>query len=259
LKNLTKSLPVYSQKINFPYSAMGSLGQFRIDKILTLFQDLAFQHSAFSGITGFDLAQKGLMWVISRYQLDIHRHPQFSETLELRTDRSTLKNLYEVKSFTIRDMDGHELVTARGVWIMVKQSNSKPVRLDTFMPDSLLNGKNEDTFSGLFNAVESFNKVDFETTFRIRFHDLDMNRHVNNTIYVQWALNSMPTELIFKYIPDQCFIQFHKESFYPGHICSKTKVNVLESGLTSWHSIENMESGYKLSSIKIFWTKAEHP
>jgi len=234
---------------------MGTVGQFRLDKILTLFQDLASQHSALLGITGFDLAAKELMWVISRYQVKIHRHPKFSESLVLTTTRTTLKNLYEIKKFSIRDQNGHDIVTAQGVWVMVKKNNSKPVRLSTFFPKSLLTDQPKDLFEELFNPVPGLDRTDFEKSFNIRLHDLDMNRHVNNTVHVGWALDSLPVDYIFNYVPEQALIHFHKEVFYSNEIRSKTKIETFDNQLTTWHSLQNKSSNQNSASLIIQWSK----
>lgn len=39
-----------------------------------------------------------------------------------------------------------------------------------------------------------FNEVDTSRTFNVRKTDLDLNRHVNNVKYIEWALSCLPDE-----------------------------------------------------------------
>ncbi|MCP4023205.1 MAG: hypothetical protein GY729_15285 [Desulfobacteraceae bacterium] len=246
---------MFSYHLNYPYSHMGALGQFRLDKILTLFQDLASEHCKILGITGFDLASKELMWVVSSACVAIKRHPEFAEPLTLETDRSSLKNLYELRSFAIRDGNGLKIICAQGMWVMVKQSNFKPVRLSTFLPDSLLAINDEQAGEALLDDIQDFKYPDFIRHFRIRSQDLDMNRHVNNTVYVQWAMDSLPDDMILNYIPQNAHIRFHKQSFFTERIASKTKIEIQKEHLTTWHAIENQENGQTHARLKMVWSK----
>ncbi|HSL62997.1 MAG TPA: acyl-ACP thioesterase domain-containing protein, partial [Desulfotignum sp.] len=111
---------VFSQKMMLPFSAMGANNHVRMDRILGLFQDAAGLHAHELGISGFDLAGKNLKWVISRYQICVHDTLEWPRPFELRTWRHPWKNLYELRRFDMVDADGRSLISALGIWVMVK-------------------------------------------------------------------------------------------------------------------------------------------
>jgi medium-chain acyl-[acyl-carrier-protein] hydrolase len=248
-----KADSIFTQKINVPYSAMGTTGQIKIDRLLNMFQDSASLQCEQLGISGFDMARKQLKWVISRYQIQIHKNPECFEPLELKTWRSPWKNLYEIRQFTILDQNKNKLVSALGVWILVKAENSKPVRLTPHLPSQFMTPIAQSP--ELLNNDHDILVFDHESEFKIRVHDLDLNHHVNNTVYVQWAMESVPASILFKYAPISCVVSFLKESFYPDRIISSVKINKSPDKLISMHSIFHKTDKTKLANLTMIWKK----
>ena len=244
---------IFTQKLNLPYSAIDSGGKIRMDRLFNIFQDAASHHCNDLCISGIDMAEKQLKWVVSRYQLQINKNPKWLEPLELKTWRSPWKNLYELRQFSILNQNKEQLISALGIWILVKASNSKPVRLNPHLPEALLIPT--DTCPKLIKNDHDFTEFDHEAEFKIRVHDLDLNQHVNNTVYTQWAMEALPANLLFEYTPTNCNILFLKESFYPDTILSCVKIENSFDTLITRHSIFLKTNMLKLANLTITWKK----
>ena len=248
--------PVFCQKMMLPFSAMGANNHVRMDRILGLFQDAAGLHAHELGISGFDLAGKNLKWVISRYQISVHDTLGWPHSVELRTWRHPWKNLYELRQFDMVGADGRALISALGIWVMVKAANSKPVRLSPHMPPVLMEktAPAPDLWShGLEPPV-----WDLQKQFHIRMHDLDLNQHVNNTVYVAWALEVLPESWLCRHIPQTLMISFLKEAFYPDAVISKAAVIDLSDPIKTVHALYHKTSGEKLAVLTLTWKKNPH-
>lgn len=244
---------IFTQKLNFPYSAIGANGQVRMDRLLNMFQDIAVMQCDKFGISGFDMAKKQLKWVVSRYQVQIHKNPEWLAPLELKTWRSPWKNLYELRQFSIVNPAGEELISALGIWILVKANNSKPVRLSPHMPKELMTPTT--SCPELVKNDHDLNEFDHESEFKIRALDLDFNQHVNNTVYTQWAMEALPANILIDFMPINCIVSFLKESFYPGNIISSVKIDHQQDTLLSRHSISLKENRVKLANLTMIWKK----
>ena len=244
---------VFTQNMELPYSAIGANGQIRIDRLLNIFQDVASSQCDKLGISGFDMAKKQLKWVVSRYQTQIHKNPKLLEPLEIKTWRSPWKNLYELRQFSIINQDREELISALGIWILVKANNSKPVRLSPHLPEELLTPA--ETCPELVKNDHDLIEFDHESEFKIRVHDLDLNQHVNNTVYTQWAMEAIPAKLLFEFAPENCIVSFIKESFYPDKILSCVKIDNGSDNLITHHSIFLKDSMVKLANLTMTWKK----
>lgn len=247
---------VFCQKMMLPFSAMGPNNHVRIDRILGLFQDAAGLHGHELGISGFDLAEKNLKWVISRYQIRVHHALGWPHSVELRTWRHPWKNLYELRRFAIVDADGTLQISALGIWVMVKAANSKPVRLSPHMPPRLM----EQTAPApdLWSHGPEPPAWNHQKRFHIRMHDLDLNQHVNNTVYVAWALEALPKSWLCRRIPQSLMISFLKEAFYPDAVVSKAAVAELSDTIKTVHAIFHETSGEKLAVLTLTWKKNFH-
>ena len=59
-----------------------------------------------------------------------------------------------------------------------------------------------------------------ELRFRVESVHIDWNRHVNNAIYVQWALEAVPAEVLRKSRPVELEISYRSEAFYGEEVLS---------------------------------------
>lgn len=240
-----------TQHMTLPYSAMAASGQVRFDRLLNLFQDAASHHCHQLGVSLFDLIPKNLKWVVSRYQLTIHAPLDWAAPYELRTWRLPWKNLYELRFFSIQDENGREMVSALGIWIMVKAHNSKPVRLGYHMPPELMADSAPEP--DLWENNPEISEPDCTRRFSIRSHDLDLNRHVNNTVYATWALESLPLSFLDEVVPKTLVVSFLKESFYPDTVIASARIEKSDTTAVSSHAIVNEASGDRLANLTMSW------
>ena len=67
--------------------------------------------------------------------------------------------------------------------------------------------------------MEEILKIDedensFKKKFNVRYSDIDSNGHVNNVNYVEWAIESVPLEVVKNFNIERIKIIFEKESIY---------------------------------------------
>jgi len=60
--------------------------------------------------------------------------------------------------------------------------------------------------------VHALEQADRARHFDVRFSDLDVNQHVNNVRYVEWALEAAPREMLLTQQPTEIDIQFRAET-----------------------------------------------
>lgn len=243
---------IHTKKADIGYSTLGSQGQLKIVSILNFLQDAASEHAAILGVSGFDLAREDLAWVVSRYQIEIKAPPKWHDEIWIETWRTPVNNLYELRQFRIIDSNAREIATARAFWVMVKKENGRPVRLSRYLPDRFLQ-QNTPSATEFFQTPKGPERVDFELPFKIRMHDLDLNHHVNNAIYVEWAVETVPEPLLVNYKPETINVTFHRESFYGEAIVSRTQILETREGPQTRHSILGKKGTMELARINISW------
>ncbi len=248
----------YKVRIQNRYSNIGPFGRLKITGIFNMLQDAAAEHAAQLKISGMDISKDNLFWVISRYKLKIGKNPGIGEPLFLNTWRACGTHLYEHRFFRILDSKDREIVQAAGQWVMVNRKNGRPCRLTTYMDESMIS-QTSGPEEQLFPKLNSPDRTDLEHCFKIRMHDLDLNRHVNNTVYIEWAVETVPGEILKNYTPETINVRFFKESFYQDHITSRTQVEWKNGTPHTLHSIQKSDTGTGLAGINIDWKPMELP
>ncbi len=165
--------------------------------ILNYLQDAAGEHAARLGASVPVLLKKNLTWVLSRYHVHFHAFLPVHSTVRLKTWPSAREGRFALRDFELTDEAGRQVVTATSSWMLIDLEQRRPVRIDEHLPGlpTVPRRMIDDSFTSL-PVPESF---DCELPFRVRHSDLDINRHVNNTVYVDWALETLPQDVIGRY------------------------------------------------------------
>lgn len=154
-----------------------------IPAMLDAFQDISGIHSYQIGISGPDLAEQGLFWIVSRMKLKIMRRPAENEDLVLSTwiqkpDRAS----------TERDCSltkGDELlVYSRCIWAALRRDNGRIAQMSSFYPDSDFDipRPDEEPFA---RTGKDFSEAEEIGRYTIRSVDIDRGGHMNNVNYVR--------------------------------------------------------------------------
>jgi medium-chain acyl-[acyl-carrier-protein] hydrolase len=244
---------VYEKNRTVHYAETGIAGRLKPVSIFNYFQDIASEHTSVMGVSAWDLLNKGLAWVVFQYQIEIHNYPLWKEKLLIRTWRCPFQKLYEIRRYEIYDDKQNLLVDAKCSWIVTNLNTKKPVRIDRSLPflltDHIVEIDNDLT------SLEPVIQPDFSRTFQIRMHDLDFNRHVNNSVYPVWAMESVPAEVLYTHSPKKIIINYISESLYGDRILSTTQQLDSNPLKTFLHSLASEQTQKEITRIKTVWQK----
>ncbi len=212
----------YETRLNVRYADTGIQARLKPGMILNYFQDMATEHCTRLGVTGMDLLPKNLAWVVYRYQLNIRQYPVWRQGLHLKTWRHPANNLYELRAFEVRDDAGNLMITAKSAWILTRLDTRKPVRLKPHLPERMMT-ETANPIENDFEPLPEPTAADDSRSFVVRMHDLDFNRHVNNTVYAIWAMESAPRETAVQCLPHEIAIQYQGEAVFGNRITALTQ------------------------------------
>ncbi|MBF0209851.1 MAG: hypothetical protein HQK68_03080 [Desulfamplus sp.] len=261
MSRFESELGVYAKRLSVGYSTIGKQGLLKIVSIMNYLQDTASEHAHLIGRSGFDLADENLGWVIFRYHIEIKDHPCWQDEIIVRTRRFSCKNLYEIRLFNITK-DKEELVNARGCWVMVNKKSGRPVRLSRFNTEQGNSDPETNYFENSSVGLESyFSEVirvkvpHYKLQFKVETHDLDLNGHVNNAIFVKWGVESVPESILANFFPAKIDVIFNKESLYGDQIIAQTEICEVSGLPLTLHSIIREQDNVELANINICWQR----
>jgi acyl-ACP thioesterase len=94
-----------------------------------------------------------------------------------------------------------------------------------------------------------------ERLFSVRRSDLDLNQHVNNVRYVEWALEAAPDALDEHHRPHRLDVQFRAESVYGDTVRSACGVD--GEGMLL-HRVSRPADGRTLALARTEWKEAKN-
>ena len=86
--------------------------------------------------------------------------------------------------------------------------------------------------------------------------DIDVNNHVNNVVYIEWALEAIPANILKKCQPEHVEISFKGEAFYNEAVISRCSKNFNGDENIFLHQIVRKEDGKELARLRTKWTKS---
>lgn len=221
----------------------------RILTLLNIFQDMADNDAARQGI-GLDFCLKNNMtWVGTGYVLDIDRLPKIHEKIVIHTWPSAKNKLSVCRDFEVFGEDGALIVRASSQWILIDVTKKRPLPIESHL--AFHQPLNERAIQTDFPKINEITDASLYFKFRVRFDDIDLNKHINNAVYILWAAESVESEFRLMHNPAKISINFKKEGYMGEKIMVATKMN----GKQSFHSIQTYDSdnNRELARVVIEW------
>ena len=215
--------------------------------------DIATCQSESLGVGMDYLADRGLGWVLYKWDIKIHSYPSYGETIMVKTTPYGFKSFYAYRKFEILDKNGKLIAEAGSVWLMLNVEKKRPVRVGQDMYSAY--GIDEDCKDIIeISDIQKLERTDGQKIFNVRYGDIDTNKHVNNSKYASWAIEVVPMDIVLNYSVKRMKITYQRESKYGEIVSSKVQVDKRGSEIICRHSIEDGE-GSLHTLLETYWEK----
>lgn len=187
----------YGYRTRIGYHEVDSDRKLTLTSLIDLFQDCGGFHGEDCGYSNKGLADMGLAWILSSWQIVITKCPELSAWVKLSTYPYKYKHFLANRYFLLESEEGEEYVRADSVWILMDMKNYKPVRISKEMAHAYGGDGEEDAdiFKGYdfggrkITRDDAFEKLE---PIRVAPYMIDTNHHVNNEEYVKIAQCFLP-------------------------------------------------------------------
>ena len=220
-----------------------------------LMQETAWHHADHLKVDYSDLAEQKYFWVLSRLSIQMEQYPGWGEKIKIRTWLTGMGRLFALRHFSIANSKGDILGTAKSGWLVLDLKSRRPQRIEPVFKHLL------HLFDGLPSAEEpeklpapGCSKMG--ESYTVRYSDIDMHHHVNNTKYIEWILDSYPFEMNQTHQIQTFEINFLAESSYGDEISVHTEP-VENFPLALLHSVFRKGDGRELCRGKVSWKRID--
>lgn len=164
---------------------------------LSLMENLAGAHSAYCHFSFADIAPDNLSWVILSWRLQVFRRPAADEKVTVKTWGRFFNPIFVLRDFKVIDSQGNVCAIASSKWCLIDTLKGKIAKLPENL-DKIYHGfVNESVFNDneMLKIPIPTSELVSKDYYKIRRFDLDINRHVHNLNYLNFAYELLPLDV----------------------------------------------------------------
>ncbi len=230
-----------------------------IQTLCNYFNEAAGKHALHYGVSIEELNAKNLTWVLARLHVRVEAYPEWGDEVIVETWPSGLEGLFATREFLFlgaSDDDGERPILGRGssAWLVVDRARKRPVRITPLFtninPPDRPRALDDD-----FAKIKPPPGADHESRFRVRYSDLDVNRHVNNVRYAEWAVESVPEAVLHTCRLHALELQFSAEATFGDTIVIETQRGEAGATPTFTHRLSRESDARIVAVARTRWAR----
>lgn len=138
------------------------------------------------------------MWVMTEWKVEVLQWPQYGQALSVKTwSRGAATPLTTCRDYLMYTQDGTLVARGTTCWIAFDITTNRPLRISEdiiakYQPEPTVFSFEEDPSIAKITPPAEFT---YESTVQIQRRDIDINNHVHNLTYLDYAFEALPREL----------------------------------------------------------------
>lgn len=161
---------------------------------------------------GYDgLREQKLFWVLSRMTVELVKPLHWRDKAVVETWPKDVTGLLYLRDFIVRDQHNEIVARATSGWLAIDLQTKRPRKVD-------------EKFSYIFNSMREKHAmvelpeklggspVGYPYEVKVTWFDLDVNKHVTSSRYIDWMFDCLPFEFLKENYPKKLSINYLKET-----------------------------------------------
>lgn len=223
----------YSEEKKIVYYDTDISGRLSLGKLVDFMMLVSSDQSKQLDVSLQQMKDEGLGWVVTQHIIKIKKMPRLDDTIKITTQAKTYNRFFCYRDFEAEDQAGNLIATMHSVFVMMNLKKRRMVRLEDRFIEAY-----EGEYTTKIERLASpqpVEKPDQEHDYRVRFMDIDINRHVNNAHYIDWMLDTLEPDFLLHHELTEMNILYKKEVSYGSTVTSRMQ----RDGLKTYHEILN--------------------
>jgi len=186
-------------------------GKLSVPYLLNFFQDVMIHNvDSYGAGTDFHM-QKGLVWVLIDYEIDIERLPFGKTTVKCGTIPYSFKRYFGYRKWELLDEENNILATANGKFVLMNSATKEIVTPTKDILDLFTDALNEPAVLTFSKNPKMNSEIVYRSNDIVRKTYIDVNNHMNNVQYLTLAYNNIPSNILETYEIENIRITYKKE------------------------------------------------
>ena len=200
---------IYTQDFTVSGNCVDCFGNLKLSTLLYFAQEVAGKHFDRIAMTYEQLASRGMFWAIIRQRVSITRLPKSGETIRVETWPMPNTRVAFPRHVAAYDESGNELFRCISLWVL----------MDLESRAMILPGKSGIALPGTTQGNELLPPASLPAkqlrnhrSRSVCFTDLDRNGHMNNTKYLDWISDLLPSDFHKAHSPREFTVCYLSEA-----------------------------------------------
>lgn len=201
--------PIYKQRFSLDHIHTDRFGRAKLSTLLYLIQEAAGAHCGLLAVDENRLSHKHLFWAVTRNRVQITRLPRLGETVTVETWPMPTTRVAYPRSVVAYDEAGQELFRSISLWVL----------MDDRTRAMILPGKSGIVVDGTLTGNElsaphaiATRPMERSALRRVGYSLLDQNGHMNNTRYMDWLDDLLPSDFHRQHTPQEFTLCYLNEA-----------------------------------------------
>ncbi len=202
----------YSISVKIPQFDCDAAGRLKLSAALRYIQQASTGHLDSLGLTHSLLYNENIIFVLVSLALKAHRLPSAREEIEIRTCPAAQNGVQMIRETLIVSPEGELLIECQAAWAMIDPFTRRLLKPSCFkyqLPQ--LREWHPFQDPSKVRLSEAKNEV---CLWPVRYSHLDLNGHLNNTVYADIVMDSLPIETALGQIVSELRLRYKKEVKY---------------------------------------------
>lgn len=226
----------YNEALTLPFDLCDVKCDVKLPLFLAYCLNLSGKQSSLLGVSdAYVLEKYHLVWIITDHEISINRMPRLHDKITIETEALSYNKFFCYRQFTIYDDNGDIMLTIVTHFALMNPDTRKVAPV----PDDVVSAYQSEFIKKLRRAAKMLPLEEaIAKDYNIRYYDIDLNGHVNNSKYLDWIYDVMGFDFLQHHRPKQIQLKYVKEVAPGGTISSRYHLE----GLTSRHEITSEQA-----------------
>ena len=167
----------------------------RIKSLLGFLEDAGGIHSNKVGYGLLDIPEKKRSWVLIAWKVKLFKRPHYAETLRIKTWSCSIEKLYAIRDFEIYNENNEKIGIATSKWVCFDTDKMTFIRIEKELIDAY-GVEKEKVFEDDIEKLKEPSSYISSCSIKITKNLIDVNRHVHNLNYIDFASQLYPYEVM---------------------------------------------------------------
>lgn len=196
----------------------------KLGYLLKLIEEASTEHLISINLPYTVLFEEGIVFLMSKMAVNIFRRPFSGEEIVLKTASQGAFGAQFLRQIIIETAAGEPIAEAISSWFIAEPATRRVLKPDAFKhPLPTVPPEQKLTTVNSAHRIKPEGETVLTATRKVYYSDLDVNGHMNNTVYADVVTDHIPAEVQENMEPVQYFIAYKNEALLGNTLNLETK------------------------------------